>query len=358
MKIKSLSIIFISFFAVILGCESPSTNSQQEEKPKEEKIKEEKTVEFPSVKKLAEYQKTTFLPTLEHALPAGKNSIYAVSMLYAWDKIRDTLREPLTIEPKYEDLFLLNASKSYQNTLRKDEYTIKTEIKEEATTVFAYFQKNLALTDTLQVFKDSLTFDNVKVKSFGVNRSKYDLYEMFWLPYYQDDNNFILKIRPKDSAHEIILCKFGESKASFAAYLQKIKEWTTLGDTLQKDYQKYWRFEVNRMMDKVIMPKLLFNIETQYDKIIGNEFLVGKKLHHIVEAYQRTAFIFNEQGAKVETEAVPKEEPKKEEAKSAEKPRPKNLVFDKPFLLLMKRTDNENPYFAMWINNAELMEKE
>ena len=31
------------------------------------------------------------------------------------------------------------------------------------------------------------------------------------------------------------------------------------------------------------------------------------------------------------------------------------LIFDKPFLLLLQRTDAEMPYFALWVDNAELL---
>ncbi len=35
--------------------------------------------------------------------------------------------------------------------------------------------------------------------------------------------------------------------------------------------------------------------------------------------------------------------------------RSRRLVFDKPFLLYMKEKGAKNPYFAIWIENAELM---
>jgi hypothetical protein len=41
-----------------------------------------------------------------------------------------------------------------------------------------------------------------------------------------------------------------------------------------------------------------------------------------------------------------------------EKPKPKKMIFDKPFLILLKRTDAKNPYFGLWATNTELMTKE
>ena len=70
---------------------------------------------------------------------------------------------------------------------------------------------------------------------------------------------------------------------------------------------------------------------------------------------QRTAFVLNEKGAEVESETIMAVT----DSTSAvmERPQPKNLIFDKPFLILLKRTDSKNPYFAMFVANNELMEK-
>ena len=40
-----------------------------------------------------------------------------------------------------------------------------------------------------------------------------------------------------------------------------------------------------------------------------------------------------------------------------ERPTPKKLIFDKPFLLVFKKKEFENPYFMAWINNSELMKR-
>jgi len=35
----------------------------------------------------------------------------------------------------------------------------------------------------------------------------------------------------------------------------------------------------------------------------------------------------------------------------------KHLIFDKPFLFCLKEKNGKYPYFAMWVDNAELMLK-
>jgi serine protease inhibitor len=65
---------------------------------------------------------------------------------------------------------------------------------------------------------------------------------------------------------------------------------------------------------------------------------------------QLVQFKFNEEGAKLKSEAVAV-------TKSAilvghESPQ---LIFDKPFLILMERKGAANPYFALWVDNPELL---
>jgi hypothetical protein len=69
------------------------------------------------------------------------------------------------------------------------------------------------------------------------------------------------------------------------------------------------------------------------------------------EAWQRTAFILDEVGAEVESEALIYTL----EEIVAEKPQPKRLIFNKPFTLFLTKVNSVNPYFGMWVADAELM---
>ena len=31
------------------------------------------------------------------------------------------------------------------------------------------------------------------------------------------------------------------------------------------------------------------------------------------------------------------------------------MIFDKPFLIMLQRSDAKMPYFALWVDNAELL---
>lgn len=312
---------------------------------------------FPEVKKLSEYKSTQFIPTLENKISNDKNSVYCATLLFAWDEIRKQINSPLTISDEYFDLKLLNKSTSYENVLKSNEYNVSGEVDGDIITARAEFKKSLPFEVKLQSFKNKLTFDGKKVSSFGVYG--YDDYEQLknvQIVYYKNDNIFIIKLLPKDKEHEIIFFKTDQSFNSIAEMTTEIEKMTEIGKTEKKNEKINWRYYYSSE-DEVIIPKLNFNIETNYSTLEGNRFNSIKQNFQIETAWQRTAFILDESGAEIESEAeiaVAVEEVEEE----YEKPKPKKMIFDKPFLILLKRTDAKNPYFGLWTTNTELMTKE
>lgn len=312
---------------------------------------------FPEVKKLSEYKNTQFIPTLEHKISNDKNSVYCATLLFSWDEIRKQVNSPLTISDEYFDLKLLNNSTSFENVLKSNEYEVNGEVDGEIITARAEFNKSLPFELKLQSFKNKLVFDGQKVSSFGVNG--YDSYEQLKIVkiiYYKNDNNFIVKLLPKDKEHEIILFKTDQSFNSMGEMTTVIEKLTEIGKTEKNNEKLNWRYYYSSE-DIVIIPKLNFNIETNYSTLEGNRFNSSKQNFQIETAWQRTAFILDESGAEIESEAeiaVAVEEVEEE----YEKPKPKKMVFDKPFLILLKRTEAKNPYFVLWTTNTELMMRE
>jgi hypothetical protein len=312
---------------------------------------------FPEVKKLSEYKNTQFIPTLEHKISNDKNSVYCATLLFAWDEIRKQINSPLTISDEYFDLKLLNKSTSYENVLKSNEYEAHGVVDEDIITARAEFNKSLPFELKLQSFKTKLSFDGQNVSSFGVNG--YDSYEQLKIVkiiYYKNDNNLIIKLLPKDKEHEIILFKTDQSFNSIAEMTSEIEKLTEIGKTEKKNEKISWKYYYYEE-DIVLIPKLNFNIETYYTNLEGNNFKSNRQNFQIVSAWQRTAFILDESGAEIESEAEIEVAPDAMD-EEYEKPKPKKMIFDKPFLILLKRTDAINPYFGLWITNTELMTKE
>ena len=312
---------------------------------------------FTELKKLSDYKNTQFIPTLENEISNDKNSIYCATLLFAWDEIRKEINSPLTISSEYTELNLLNSSTSFSDVLKNNEYESSIEIDENLIIAKAEFSKSLPFDFKLQSYTNKLVFDNQKVTSFGVNG--YDDYEKLKtvkIIYYKNDNNFIIKLLPKEREHEIILFKTSESFNSIAEMTTEIKKLTEIGISEIKNDKINWKYYINEE-DEIIIPKFNFNIETNYTSLEGNNFNAEKQNYIIEKAWQRTAFILNESGAEIVSEAEI-EVAAVEEIEEIEKPKPKKMIFDKPFLILLKRTDSKNPYFGLWTTNTELMIKE
>jgi hypothetical protein len=311
---------------------------------------------FPKVKELSEFEKTEFIPTLEHKVKKDKNFIYCATFIFAWKELTKSFNS-IEFPNGNTDIVLLNKSNSFKNVLKKDEYKISQEVDGDFVKIRAEFNKSLPFEIKLQSFKDKLTFNGEKVSSFGVKG--YDSNEQLKtvkIIYYKNDNNFIIKLLPKDKEHEIILFKTEQGFNSIAEMTLEIEKLTEIGKVEIKNEKINWKYYYD-VEDIVIIPKFSFNIQTNYKTIEGTSFVADGEYYDIIKAWQRTAFILDESGAEIESEAeiaYVTEEIEEE----YEKPKPKKMVFDKPFLILLKRTDATNPYFGLWTTNTELMIKE
>lgn len=311
---------------------------------------------FSKVKKLSEYKNTQFIPTLEHAISNDKNSVYCATLLFAWNEIRKQINSPLTISDKYSDLILLNKSTSFFNVLQSNEYDVKLEVNDFRIQAKAEFNKSLPFELKLERFKNKLTFEEQKVASFGVSgKDDPEQMKIVQIVYYKNDNNLIIKLLPKDKEHEIILYKSNQKFNSIAEMTTEIDKLTEIGKIERTNKKTSWKYKFNEE-DLVVIPKFNFNIETNYSTLEGNYFSFEKQQYQIERAWQRTAFILDESGSEIISEAEIEVTLALEE--EYEKPKPKKMVFDKPFLILLKRTDVKNPYFGLWTTNTELMTKE
>lgn len=311
---------------------------------------------FPEVKKLTEYQATEFVPTLENEISKDKNSVYCVTLLYAWDEVRKVINEPLEIQKEAKDLTLLNDSKSYVNVLQPDEYSASGTVDENLIMARAEFKKSLPFEVKLESFDKELKFNNAIVPAFGVNGySNYELIRSVDILYYKNDNHFIVKLIPTDENHEIILFKSEQKYLTMAAMNEAAQQLIKKGKEERQNEKLSWKYYF-QYEDELMIPKFSFNIETNYSTLEGQRFKTPNQGFEITKAWQRTAFILDEFGAEIESEAE-METATQEAQEEYEKPRPKKMLFDKPFFTMLKRTDAEFPYFVMWTANTELMQK-
>lgn len=310
--------------------------------------------DMPAVARLNTLQQTSFVPTLETPVQNDHNVVYASAFLYAWDTLRKILPRGIMMSDTNSLAFKqVNIAVSHSNSLNPQEYTTEAMIQEDAVIAKAFFKKTLPFRQKYQKLNAPLLFDQINVESFGMHAYNMDIAMYTNVLYYSDDDNFVLELRPEDTGHHIILAKGISNATTLKDAVRQTSELMKLGTKERSASAGEWKYEISDN-DTLAIPIIQFNLETNYSGLEGQSFLSGGQRFRLATAYQRTAFMLNERGAVAESEVTVVTD---SGSIPTERPRPKKLIFDKPFYVILKRTDKTNPYFVMKVANAELLLK-
>jgi hypothetical protein len=203
--------------------------------------------------------------------------------------------------------------------------------------VYAYFLKEVEY--LIPFSEDDVSFLKDRVKGFYAS-GKEEKDNIRILKYWNDDK-FIISLRLKEKNDEIILAKgFDmESPRDALAEVSKHKKTTKL-----------------EPIDEFRMPSLNLSYDREYKALIGQSFANAKfSDYSISKMVEKINFKMDYKGARIENEATigaaGASMPDKDE------PKPKLFYLNKPFWVIMKRTDSNNPFFLLGVNNINVMEK-
>ena len=308
---------------------------------------------FPTMKMLDASSQTQFVPVLEASGKKGKNIIYAVSFALAWDELKNQIGKPTSLQSA--ELKLMEQSGSYKGALDTNEYVRDIKVTKETVSIHAGFGGSLTFRYPMDSILYGAKFNGEYVRAFGVSGfSLITVGYQIGVLYYKNDDEFIIRIHPEQEEHEIILAKGFSEGTRLSIMLENIYAAIAArkNDTVSASA---WKYVLNDD-DEVVIPVVRFNLGNSFDGIEHTHLIIGNETHEILKAYQRTAMVLNEFGTKIESEAdvtdaaaAIVEEPAK--------PPVKHLVFDKPFVVILKKYNVRNPYFMMNVENTELMVK-
>lgn len=344
-NIRQMRYYFILLMVVFFSCKS-------------QKNEQNNIGELPPKQNIEKLKETDFVATIENTFPDNKNYIYAPTLALAWNEIQDELREVSIVETKdSKDLFLLNTTKTNLHSLNKDEYTTEVSVNGDEIRAKAAFNLQLTFEPLLEKIEFPMKFLNTNVESFGMSEWDIAKANQLEIIYFADNENFIFKLKPKESNNELIFIRGLQSETanSFKDVIRIYNDKTALGKVEKKDKGQAWKYNLE-YEETFAIPEISFNIEKSYPTIMGQSFTSSKGAYQITLATQRNALLLNNKGAKIESEAEigvaaavgPDEEPIKIK---------KHFILDSTFYLLIKHNDKENPYFCARISNAELMNK-
>ena len=213
---------------------------------------------------------------------------------------------------------------------------------------YAYLFKHLEFATPFEKLGEPLHFQGTKLPAFGMG-SKYkrehrEMCSQVSVLDYRSPDDFIIELKTKAASDRLILAK--------------VTPGGTLGETIAHVISRCEKAAPAEATDGDILkvPKLNFDLTRSYHEILGR-LLVAKnpdvaKDLRLLRVDQYIRFQMDEKGVRLKSEAV------MQFGCSAGPPAPRPqhiMIFDKPFLIMLKRAAGKSPYFALWVANVELL---
>lgn len=318
-------------------------------------------------------------PHMEENISFGKNVLYCSTFQIAWNMLQnDIIKEDILLDGDPLMVRLLNKQLSTKSDISEECYVamadkltesflqrinnalkekfgdqaspeVKEHIIPELPQIFsyAYMHKSLQFTKKFESFERLIFRSNeveTKVKAFGIERYSYEekhreMGKQVSVIDYTYEDDFIISLKSKSANDEIILAKVEPKETLLSTILavsKRIKQSTP--SSLRED-------------DILQIPKFDFNLKHSFSEL-EEKYFKNKRWEewYISKAIQWIRFKLSEKGAILKSEARIVMIPMNGE--------PRKLIFNKPFLIYLRQKDGEYPYFAMWLDNAELLIKE
>ena len=354
-----------------------------------------KTTKQPKDVNSADLEHTSVIATLDCPMPEHKNVIWCGTFQICWDKFKnDIIQEPVRLIGVRELDDRLNQEEFSPENLEPESFYatagfvkngILQEIKEEMTKrfpskptpVFSKFYETLPLASIAYSFlsidvefkypfytnNEPFTFQDsdgarTNITSFCAHTEVWDqntervreqveiLYDNYQIGRSRNTTEFVVDLCKHTNPYQIVLARIPLSN--------------TLRETLETIEQKIFSYKQNPkyknrskldFMDELIIPDILFKL-THHFKELEWKNLSNPKWrevgYFIFEARQMVEFSLSRTGVMLKLEG----------RLGAGAGIPRQMHFDRPFLIYVKKRGAEySPFFVMWVDNAELMER-
>lgn len=314
--------------------------------------------------------------TLETPIPAGKTAIWCGTFAMAWHELADQIvKEPIDLQGASELARLLNRS-SAGEIEEKDRYAaagwyadgILDKIRREFATrfpnspvpkltegseggvVFAYLEVKqpytyeLKQSDVPMRFKDSAG-GSTDVRAFGIMEDDKDQGEHTFRGQvsilYRDKEGFAVDLCSSSRPYQIVLARMPSQET-----LQKCLDY--LGRKTTDRPEKHLS---SRSI--LLVPEMHWKVEHDFQELEGKSFANGGlRGRTLVKAWQFINFRLDHKGAMLSSGASIEWDNGHEIDQD-----PNRFVFDGPFLLVLRKRGSPQPFFVVWIDNAELLRR-
>lgn len=309
-------------------------------------------------------------PSLHSEIIDSVSNVYCSSIAISWNSLQENIfKGPVLLEKNISWVDFLNResknksiSKEYfsvfsgfgsdnvlskfrQDVLNRFGYHYNPQISISNSSIysFSFMKKKLVFESDLgELESENLRFNGeANIAWFGFYSGWDDNHGAVNIHDYKSDDDFILQIEAEGGDDEI--------------YFAKIKPAATLLETYLEVIKRVHRGSLSQLTikDEVKIPYLNFQLKKEFEEIEGVKILNEKyKKYTFDKIIQIIDFDLNETGISVESltevHAV---------FGGRQKVIPRKLIFDKPFLIIMKEKSLNAPYLLLWIGNNEFMRR-
>lgn len=314
--------------------------------------------------------KTIVSPTLDRPIQEGKNIIWCATFQLAWDQLRVATNGPVQFEKGNKTADTLNAGKISPNDLDDKSYialagkgqTTISNIKEALKTKFsgaarpnllpasldenqwilyAYLFQHLPFKHAFTRMEYPFTFSDVEVTSFGIYQYLPDIQEnealmakQVLIYDYRGIDDFIVELMPSNGEHRIIL-----------AHIPPLGNLKSMVNSVRS---RCSNSKPTKMLESSTLkiPIINFHVLKTYSEFQGstisstNPEINGTPFGIAIQSIR---FKLDETGAVLKSEDI------------AFLSASQDLVFRKPFLILLEKRNSSSPYLAIWVENEELL---
>ena len=301
-----------------------------------------------------QFSTLTMNPTYQSTLDENTiNNLWVGTLDLAWKDLEEKLGKD-KIELGGENLQIandLNSSTFTKEMLDSEDYNINVErTLINGYKIDATLNKELHFLESFDNFSDDYAWKfgdgDEFIKYFGINNASSEKMnknvEILFYNRMQDtpwlSNDFAIKLKTKEG-DEIILYRTDDKK-SFDEYYQDIKN-------KSNTYKEDTNFSEK---DELRVPYIKINGMISYNELYGKEIKNSNGLY-IYEVIQNVNFSLNEKGCNLSSKSTMVTE----YLEFSNEPR--YCFFQDTFILFMQEANSENPYFALKVDNSDILEK-
>ncbi|MGD8450864.1 MAG: hypothetical protein PVJ57_03520 [Phycisphaerae bacterium] len=333
---------------------------------------------------------TVIVPTLDTPVPEGKSAVWCAAFELAWTRLKeDVVKDAIKVAGAGVVADRLNASTVSADDLTPEAYyatagvvseafigSVQQELAdrfpgetppemdhEDVLAALAYLKVSVPF--TIPFFDNTAEFvfndgggGQTAVTSFGIRPNDEYAYRRL------REQVRVLYAKPPDSpsgglangrmTHAEFAIDPCRTTEPFQIVLAVVPRGDTLAATLADLESKIenWSPKYNvefGLRDVLLIPNTVWKITHHFDELEGQSRLLlnpGFDTLWIETAMQTIEFKLDRSGAELDAQVGLKA-----------RPIPTDYVFDRPFLIYMKKRGAEHPFFVMWVDNAELLVK-